>query len=378
MCLLASLLGHFKTCAGIVNLYKAFYTPLMKTSHTIEELSQRARNVFSDIVESYMHDGSPVPSKALYQKYGVSSATIRNIMQELMGLGLIHSPHISAGRIPTENGMRFFVDGLLEVGSLTDVERAALEADCTTNNTSFDNVFEKASSALSKFSSSAGLVTAPTQVNSNLSHVQFIPLESNKAVVVLVSEDNSVENRLIDLAPGTTPDMLRQAGDFLSQRLHGRTIYQMRETILTEMRQNQSDMDALLTQVVESGLATQLDDGKLIVHGRSRLITDNDANADLARLQDLMNQLEEKDTTAKLLEEAFEADGVKIYIGAENTIFKGSGQSLILSPYRNATDNIVGAIGVIGPTNLNYGRIIPSVNYMAEYLSRHIRSAQPK
>jgi len=255
----------------------------MTSYTTIKELDQRARDVFSDIVESYMHDGSPVPSKALYEKFGVSSATIRNVMQQLEHLGLVHSPHISAGRLPTETGMRYFVDGVLEVGSLSEADRAGLEEDCNNNGTSFDSIFDKASAALSNFSASAGLVTAPTQVNSNLSHVQFIPLESHKAVVVLVSEDNSVENRLIDLAPGTTPEMLRQAGDFLSRRLHGRTIYQMRETILADMRQNQSDMDSLLTQVVESGLATQLDDGKLIVHGRSRLINDQDANADLAR-----------------------------------------------------------------------------------------------
>ena len=350
----------------------------MTTYRTIEELSQRARDVFSDIVESYMHDGSPVPSKALHEKFGVSPATIRNVMQDLEYLGLLESPHISSGKIPTESGMRYFVDGFLEVGSLSEIEQAALEEECSSHDTSFDSVFEKASSALSKFSASAGLVTAPTQVNSNLSHVQFIPLESDKAVVVLVSEDNSVENRLIDLAPGTTPAMLREAGNFLSRRLSGSTIYQMRETILAEMRQNQSEMDVLLTKVVESGLATKLDDGKLIVHGRSRLIEDPKAGEDIERLQDLMNQLESRDTVSKLLEEAFEADGVKIYIGAENSIFKGSGQSLILSPYRNGADNIVGAIGVIGPTNLNYGRIIPSVNYMAEYLSRHIRNTQPK
>jgi heat-inducible transcriptional repressor len=336
-----------------------------------EELDDRARNVFRHIVESFMADGSPVGSRTISRSITASPATIRNVMSDLEFLGLLQAPHTSAGRIPTDLGLRYFVDGILEKGSLSATERAALDQECSDNNTSSDAIFEKASAALSGLSASAGIVVAPKQSEKAIHHIEFIALAPQKTLVVLVSADGAVENRVLDHPMGMTTDMLRQAGQFLSEKLHGRTLAQMSESILSEIKVHQSELEPLITQVVQSGLATQLDDGRLIVRGYSQLL-DKTAEKDLERVSFLIQQLESQETAAKLLEGASDADGVKIYIGSENSIFEGSGTSLVLSPYHNIDNKIIGAIGVIGPTNLNYAKIIPSVNYMAEILSRRL------
>ena len=338
------------------------------------ELDQRAHDVFRHIVESFMNDGNPVGSRTLSRSVGFSPATIRNVMADLEEMGLLQAPHVSAGRLPTDQGLRYFVDGILEKGTLSDTDRAALEEECNNSNLSINGVLEQASSVLSGLSASAGLVVAPTQDDKTIRHIEFVSLSPKKTMVILVSEDGAVENRVIDMEPGITVDMLRQAGNFLSEKLYGRTVRQMRDAIMEEIKARQSEMGALMTTVIEAGLALKLDNGKLIVHGRSQLLKDTQALENLERLQDLMEQLESTETVSKLLEEATNADGVKIYIGSENSIFEGSGHSLILSPYRNGNNNIIGAIGVIGPTRLNYAKIIPSVNYMAELISRRIQS----
>ena len=338
------------------------------------ELDERARDVFRHIVESFVRDGSPVGSRTLSRDFDFSPATMRNVMADLEHLGLLRAPHISAGRLPTDLGMRYFVDGILEVGNLSKVERAALEKECADTDQSIDTVFESASNTLSALSESAGLVVAPKQINKTIHHIEFISLSPLQSLVVLVSQDGSVENRLIDLPKGITPDSLREAGRFLSERLYGRTIADMKDAIAEEMKQRRHEMGALMSTVIEKGLATQLDDGKLIVRGTAQLLKDPQALEEIESLQNLIDQLEAKETVSKLLDEANTADGVKIYIGSENSIFEGSGHSLVLSPYHNSQDNVVGAIGVIGPTRLNYAKIIPSINYMAEILSQRLRA----
>lgn len=347
---------------------------VMSISHNFQELDERAHQVFRHIVESFMNDGAPVGSRTISRSVDVSAATIRNVMSDLEHLGLLQSPHTSAGRLPTDLGMRYFVDGILEVGTLSDAERMAMDEECSTNDLTIDKVFEQASTTLAGLSACAGLVVAPKQAEKTIRHIEFVSLSSEKAMVVLVAEDGTVENRIIDLQNGTTIDMLREAGSLLSEKFYGRTMAQMREDLSKEIQDRQSQMAPLLTQVIESGLATQLDNGRLIVRGRSQLLQDSSALQNLEQLKDLMEQLEAKETVSKLLNEATNADGVKIYIGSENSIFEGSGQSLVLTPYRNGADKIIGAIGVIGPTRLNYAKIIPSVNYMAEIISRRIRS----
>ncbi|MEM8833094.1 MAG: heat-inducible transcriptional repressor HrcA [Pseudomonadota bacterium] len=346
----------------------------MFDKHDFVDLDERARQVFRQIVESFIDEGSPVGSRTLSRSFDLSPATIRNVMSDLEHLGLLHAPHVSAGRLPTDMGLRYFVDGILELGELSDTERAALEEDCKDEEVSVDTIYEQASTTLSGLSHSAGLVVAPTQASKPIRHIEFISLAPEKALVVIVSEDGSVENKLIDIAPGTTNDMLREAGNFLSEKLYGRTIGEMHKVIEKEIADRRHEMSDLMTRVIDAGLASKLDDGKLIVRGTAQLLQDPQAREDVENLKDLMEKLESQETVSKLLDEAGNADGVKIYIGSENSIFEGTGHSLILSPYRNSNNNVIGAIGVIGPMRLNYAKIIPSVNYMAEILSRRIRS----
>lgn len=340
--------------------------------HPFNELDQRAQSVFRLIVDSFMKDGQPVGSRTLSRDIDASAATIRNVMQDLEFLGLLGSPHVSAGRIPSDMGLRLYVDGILEKGAISKAERAALEKECSDKNLSIDSVFEKASFALSGLSASAGLVVAPKQTNKAVHHIEFVSLAPQKTMVILVSADGSVENRVLEHPQNMTPEMLRKTGQFLSEKLHGRTLVEMQDVIIKEIQSQQSELEPLVTQVVQAGLATKLDDGRLIVRGYSQLVDSTKAEKDLDRVRRLMEQLESQETAAKLLQGASDADGVKIYIGSENSIFEGSGTSLILSPYHDADHQIIGAIGVIGPTNLNYAKIIPSVNYMAEILSRRI------
>lgn len=352
-----------------MSIYLIAFIVTSMTGHPFADLDERARAVFSHIVENFMRDGSPVGSRTLSRSITASPATIRNVMSDLEYLGLLQAPHTSAGRLPTDLGLRYFVDGILEKGSLSTVERAALESECANKEMSINDTMEKISLTLSGLSASAGLVVAPKQSSKAIHHIEFVSLSPEKTMVILVHADGSVENRMLDHPQGITADMLRQTGQFLSERLHGRTMAQMQDSIIKEIKERKSELEPLVSKVVKAGLATKLNDGRLIVRGYSQLV-DNAAEKDLNRVRMLMEQLESQETASKLLESASDADGVKIYIGAENSIFEGSGTSLVISPYHDADNQIVGAIGVIGPTRLNYAKIIPSVNYMAEILSR--------
>lgn len=354
----------------------------MTTESAFLSENERARAIFTDIVERFMFDGKPVGSRTLEKsgKFQLSSASIRNVMQDLEDLGVLGSPHTSAGRLPTDKGLRLFVDGIMEVGDLSPAERAAVEEACNVSGRSIDKVFEHASSTLSTLSQSAGLIVTSTQANKRIKHIEFIDIEPGKAMVILVAEDGSLENRPIEVDAGTTPHMLREAGDFLSKRLYDKTLSQMRGDIAEEIEAQTTEIDTLTKAVIKAGLAIELGDGKLVVRGRSHLIEESNKPKDdedfrkLEELRELYSQLESKETISRLLSEAEDANGVKIYIGSENSIFRTSGHSLILSPYRSGQSNsIVGAIGVIGPTRLDYAKIIPSINFMAEMLARQVK-----
>lgn len=341
------------------------------------KLSERAQQVFLTVVENYLETGLSTGSRSLTRSIEVSAATIRNDLADLEYLGLLESPHTSAARLPSELGLRYFVDGILERGQIGDIERAAFEEECADQNVATDTMLERASSLLSGLSSSAGLVVAPTKSQKAIRHIEFVSMDERRAMVIIVPDDGLVENRVIHLPIGITPDILKQAGLFLSEKLYGKSFGQMKEIILEEIKARRSEMGDLTKKVIEAGLAVQLDDGKLIVRGRSNLLKE-DAVQDLERLQFLMEQLESKETISKLLDDACDANGVKIYIGSENKIFEGSGHSLIFSPYTDGSNEIVGAIGVIGPTRLNYAKIIPSVNCMAEIISRRLGQLSSK
>jgi heat-inducible transcriptional repressor len=333
----------------------------------IQEMSQRSRDILRLVVETYMTTGEPVGSRFLSKKleHRLSPASIRNTMADLEDAGLLYAPHTSAGRLPTEIGLRLFVDGLLQVGVLTQDERSSIEGRCTASGRGFQDVLTEATSVLSGLSGHAGLVVAP-KVDVPLRHVEFVPLSPNKALVVMVSESGQVENRVLDMPMGLTPEALAEAGQFLSQRLKGRTIALGRNEILKELEQRRAELDQLSARVVEAGLAIwggEPERGTLIVRGSANLLDDVAAIADLERIRNLMEELENTEEMLRLIDLTQGGEGVRIFIGSENTLFRRAGCS-------NQQQRIVGAIGVIGPTRMNYARVVPMVDFTAQVVGR--------
>lgn len=339
-------------------------------------LDNRSRQIFRAIVEAYVETGEPIGSRTLSRKIGMrlSPASIRNVMSDLEELGLLHAPHLSAGRMPTETGLRLFVDGLLEVGGLSADERDRIEAECAGAGRGAKEVLETATAMLSGLSHCAGLVMAPKR-EAPLKHIEFVNLGPGRALVVTVDAAGGVENRVVDMPSGVPPSALVEASNFLSARLLGRTLSEAQEEILNEIRAERAEVDALASKVIEAGLATWsggAQDGALIVHGRHNLLDDVQAVSDLARIRQLFEMLERKETMLKLVEAAEGGEGVQIFIGAETELFGLTGCSVVIAPYADQEQRIVGAIGVVGPTRLNYARIIPMVDYTADVVGRLI------
>ncbi len=348
----------------------------------IAELNDRSREIFRLIVEAYCDTGDPVGSRTIARQMtqSLSPATIRNVMADLEDAGLLFSPHTSAGRLPTDAGLRLFVDGILEVGNLSDEERKQIEAQCAGSSRSVDQVLEEATTTLSGLTGFASLVFAP-KTDSPLKHIEFVSLSPGRGLVVLVTESGVVENRLINVPMTLPPSALVQATNFLSARLVGRTLQEAHDEIVAELESHRAQLDELTQKVVESGLATwsggdgnEADaTGTLIVRGQAKLLEDVTALTDLERIRSLFEALETKNEMLKLLSLADHADGVQIFIGADNTLFNVAGCSMIVGPYRNDANHIVGAIGVIGPTRMNYARIIPMVDYTAKMIGERFR-----
>ena len=346
-----------------------------KTSE-LSTLNDRSRAIFRQIVEGYISTGEPVGSRNLSRALpiGLSPASIRNVMSDLEQLGLIYAPHTSAGRLPTQAGLRLFVDGLLEIGELSPDERKDIEAQVKVRQTTtVDQVLAEAGEMISGLSHCAGVVLAEKQV-SRLKHVEFVPLEPGRALVVLVAEDNGVENRVIAIPPGLPPSSLTEAANFLNAQVRGLTMGEARGRIEQQLATARAELDELTQKVVQAGLAEwsgSLDDRKsLIVRGQSNLLKDVSANDDLERVRKLFDDLETKRDLIHLLGLAERAEGVRIFIGAENKLFSLSGSSLIVAPFEDKARKIVGVLGVIGPTRLNYARIIPMVDYTARLVGR--------
>jgi heat-inducible transcriptional repressor len=332
-------------------------------------LDARSAAVLREIVEQYVLTGEPVGSRTLSRRLplNVSPATIRNVMADLTESGLLFAPHTSAGRLPTEQGLRLFVDGLLQFGELGEEEREQISAALAASGRSLEDTLAEASSLLSGLSAAAGVVLAPKGEGA-LRHIEFVPLGSGRALVILVSADGQVENRVIEIPPGVPPSALQQAGNYLNARLHGRPLTDLRRTVADEMAADRSQLDALAAQVVEAGLATWAGEGRtasLILRGQAKLLSDIAQIENLTAIQRLFERLETQETMLRLLELAEGSDGVRIFIGAESGLFGTSGVAMVVAPARNAGGRIVGAIGVIGPTRINYGRIIPVVDYTA-------------
>lgn len=336
-------------------------------------LNDRSRAIFRSIVEAYLGHGDPVGSRTVSRLPGIdlSAASVRNVMSDLEEAGLIASPHTSAGRVPTELGLRLFVDGLLEVGDLSEEERASIDGQCAARGRRREDVLEEAIGLLSGLSHCAGLVLAPRS-EAAVRQIEFVQLSPGRALVVLVMHDGTVENRVIDLPPGMPSTALKRAANYLTARLEGRGFREAREAIETELAARQAELDALAQKVVEAGLATWSgnDQPSLIVRGRANLLEDVRAMEDLERVRKLFEDLESKRDLVALLDSTREAEGVKIFIGSENKLFSLSGSSLVVAPYMEGDGKIVGVIGVIGPTRINYGRIIPMVDYTARVIGK--------
>ncbi len=342
--------------------------------HLLAEMNDRSREVFRRVVEGYLESGDPVGSRTLTRTMSekVSAATVRNVMQDLEYLGILDSPHVSAGRIPTQLGLRMFVDGLLEVGDVNAEDREQI--DQTANEqVEVATLLDRVGSTLSGITQGASLVLTPKH-EAPIKHLEFVSLDPSRALVVLVFADGHVENRLFTPPLGQTPSSMREAANFLNTFVEGRTLSQLDQVISAEIERHRRELDALAAQLVEMGTAVwdthSGDEERLIVRGRANLLGDSQEAVDLDRVRELFDDLERKRDIAEFLSLTEQGDGVRIFIGSENKLFSLSGSSLVVSPYMNADRKIIGAVGVIGPTRLNYGRIVPIVDYTAQLVGR--------
>ncbi len=341
---------------------------------TAPGLDPRAAAVLREIVEQYVETGEPMGSRTLARRLPIalSPATIRNVMADLTDAGLLFSPHTSAGRLPTDRGLRLFVDGLLQFGELPDDEREAITHSLAASGRSLQDTLADASAMLSGLSQAAGLVLAPKS-DSAVKHIEFVPLGVGRALVVLVNADGRVENRVIEVPAGMPPSALTEAANYLNTHTTGRTLAELRRHVTDEMAADRGELNALTADVVAAGLATWSDAGRggaLIIRGQGRLLADVTQIENLSAIQVLFERLETQETIMRLLELAESSEGVRIFIGAESGFFGMSGVSMVVAPARNEAGGIVGAIGVIGPTRINYGRIIPVVDYTARVIGR--------
>lgn len=349
-------------------------SPLLSRGPSLGELDERARDIFRRIVESYLETGEPVGSRTI-SKAGVqlSPASIRNTMQDLTQLGLLGAPHISAGRLPTHAGLRLFVDGLLEVGDIGEEERRSIEARLRAHGRSLEEAMNEASAILSGLAGGAGVVVTPVR-DAGVKHVEFVALGGDQALAVMVFEDGAVENRLMQLAAGVTPSSLQEASNFLNARLRGKTLGEARSEVRGELDRARRQLDQTAARLVEDGLAAwgggEGMDRALIVRGRANLLGDRQALEDLERVRMLFDDLEQKEQLIGLLDNVREAQGVRIFIGAETQLFSLSGSAVIAAPYMGGSQRVLGAIGVIGPARLNYARVIPLVDYTARVLGQ--------
>ena len=349
----------------------------MASPDLLNDMNERSREIFRRLVEGYLESGGPVGSRTLTRTLNekVSAATVRNVMQDLEFLGLLDSPHISAGRVPTQLGLRMFVDGFLEVDQLSKEDQLKLDQTVDRSSQDVSSVLDRVGSTLSALTHGASLVLTPKQ-EQPIKHIEFVSLSPDRALVVLVYSNGDVENRLFTPPVGQTPSAMREAANFLNAVLEGRTLSELLSTIQDDVDLRRQEIDSLAQELVTQGLAvwqTQGDDNeRLIVRGRGNLLESEAHEEDLERIRNLFDDLERKRDIAEFLELTEQGDGVRIFIGSENKLFSLTGSSLVVSPYMNSERKIVGAIGVIGPTRLNYGRIVPLVDYTAQLVGKLI------
>jgi heat-inducible transcriptional repressor len=336
--------------------------PIGSSEISLAQLNDRSREIFRQIVESYLATGEPVGSRNLSRiiPMTLSPASVRNVMQDLEQLGLIYAPHTSAGRLPTELGLRFFVDALMQIGDLSEPDRVSIEGQVAAAGTTVENVLTEASTLLSGLTRAAGVVLTH-KANVRLKHIEFVRL-------------GQVENRVLALPIGLPTSALTEASNFLNAHVRGKTLAEAKTELEVALEAGRAELDALTQKIVAAGFASwsggERDERKLIVRGHANLLDDLKAVEDLERVRRLFDELETKRGVVDILGRAERAEGVRIFIGSENKLFSLSGSSTIISPYRDASGGIVGVIGVIGPTRLNYARIVPMVDYTAKVVSK--------
>ena len=350
---------------------------MIEKKEILEEMNNRSREVFRRVVEGYLTDGEPVGSRTLSREFSedISAATIRNVMQDLEFLGLLGSPHTSAGRVPTQLGLRMFVDGILEVSEIDKDDRKQIDKIVSDETNQVEDILDDISTTLSGVTHGASLVLTPKR-EAPIKHVEFLPLSTNQALVVLVFADGHVENRLFKPPPGQTPSSMKEAANFLNALMEGNTLSEAKKLIKNEIEFRRQELDTLAQELVQSGLALWEDSEerheRLIVKGRANLLNESSQQEDLDKIKNLFDDLERKRDIADFLELTEKGEGVRIFIGSENKLFSLTGSSLVVSPYMNSDRKIIGAVGVIGPTRLNYGRIVPVVDYTAQLVGKMI------
>ena len=350
------------------------------TSSVLAALNERSREIFRRIVDTYLTTGEPVGSRHLSRllPMTLSPASVRNVMQDLEELGLVFAPHTSAGRLPTQLGLRFFVDALLEIGDLSDSERRRIEADlrAASQSRTLESALVEATSLLSGLTRGAGVVVT-SKGDARLKHIEFLRLEPERALAILVGEDGSVENRVVHTPAGLPASALVEAGNYLNARIRGRTLTEARSEIESERSAAESELDLLTQRLVDAGLAgwagLQSATRQLIVRGQANLLDDLTAIDDLERIRLLFADLETKTDVIDLLNRAETGEGVRIFIGSENKLFSLSGSSMVAAPFRDHQQRIVGVLGIIGPTRLNYARVVPMVDYTAQVISQVVQ-----
>ena len=338
------------------------------------EMNERSKSIFKDVVETYLETGSPSGSETILKRGGLklSSSSIRAILSNLQKEGLLFAPHTSAGRMPTDKGMRFFVDGLLEFGRVSKSEKNIIKQLCLSKEKSYDEVLNKASQAISGLSNYAGIVIAP-KFQKKLKHLEFIRLNEKQIMSILAYENGEIENRILEDSGEYTQTSLLQTSNYLNSKFKNKNISDIKNLIENEILDTRNKLQLISSKLIKKGIlenSPNLKNPYIFLHGQSNLLKDEIVSKDLDQIRDLFDEVEKKTTFINILENASRAKGVQIFIGAKNFLFKHSGLSMVMAPYKNKEQEIVGAIGVVGPTRLNYSKIVPLVDYTSKIIGK--------
>ena len=338
------------------------------------ELSHRSKQIFKSVVETYLETGSPSGSETILKKglIDLSSSSIRSILAELQKEGFLYAPHTSSGRLPTDKGMRLFVDGLLEFGRLSKNEQENIKQQCVSKGASFQDVLEEASKLISGLSNHAGIVVAPKFQN-KIKHIEFIRLNNSQVMSIIASINGQIENRIINEKGLYSDNTLKEISNYLNSKYTNKNIDEIKKNIKDDIKNSKGRLEVLSKNLVKKGileLEPNTENPYIFLHGQSSLLGDEIISKDLDQIRKLFDEIENKNTFVNILENTNAAKGVQIFIGSQNFLFKHSGLSMVMAPYKNKAQEIIGAIGVVGPTRLNYSRIVPLVDYTSKIIGK--------